>query len=174
MPKMTSYHRRLPGARAPRAGPAACLPASYHPTTGYQPLQDVLDPSRGNGSLNASQTTNPQQLASRSSSEHIRLSLLRTANTLSLILTVGPLVASTIAFCITRSPLSFVALLPVLSQASNIRRRLEESAFPISQEDQQIRLKELDVEAKRIEKQSTIASLPLFSWLRRLLSQPGK
>ena len=171
MPKMTAYRRRLPGARVPRAGPAACLPASSHPTAGYQPLEDVLDPSRGNGSLNASQTTNPQQLASRSGSERIRLSLLRTTNALCIILTVGPLVASTIAFCITRSPLSFVALLPVLSQVSNIRRRLEEFAFPTSQEDQQIRLKELDVELERIRKQSPFANLTPFTWLRRLLGK---
>lgn len=107
MPKMTSYRRRLPGARAPRAGSAACLPASSRSTTGNQPLQGVLDLSRGNGGLNASQTTSPQQPANGSGSEHIRLSLVRTTNALSIILTGGPLVASTIAFCVTRSIASF-------------------------------------------------------------------
>ena len=75
---------------------------------------------------------------------------------------------------LTKNPLSFMALLPVLSQVPNIRRRLEEFALPISPEDKEIRLKELDVEIARIKKQSTLTSLPLFSWLSRHLSRWSK
>ena len=113
--------------------------------------------------------------------EQIRLSLLRTNYALCIILTAGlifgPLIASTVAFCITRSPLSLSLLSPVVPGILlllRLRRRPEEFAFPISQNDLQIRLKELDVEKAKIEKQSTTASLPLFSWLRRLLSQSSK
>jgi hypothetical protein len=143
-------------------------------TIEHRPLQEVFDHSCGSGGLNASQASVLQQAAKRSSSEQLRWSLVRTTNALSLILTMGPLIAGTIAFCITRNPWSFIALLPVLSQVSNLRRRLEESAFPISQEDLLIRLKELEVEVKRIEKQSTVASLPLFIWIRRRISKSRK
>jgi hypothetical protein len=126
-----------------------------------------LDPSCGSGGLNASQPMNSQQQANRSTTEQVRWSLLQTSNTLCIILIVGLIVvlplASTVAFCVTKSILSFGLLSPIIPGITlllRLRRRPEEFAFPLSPEDLQIRLKELDVEANRIEKQSTTASLP--------------
>ncbi len=116
-----------------------------------QTLQAVLDPFAGSGTSN---TLHSAQPAEGSSLEHVRLSLLRTNDALCIILTLGLIVvlplASTVAFCVTRSFFSLSLLSPI------------------------IRLKELDVEIARIKKQSTITSLPLFSWLGRLLSRWSK
>ncbi len=143
-----------------------------------QTLQAVLDPFAGSGTSN---TLHSAQPAEGSSLEHVRLSLLRTNDALCIILTLGLIVvlplASTVAFCVTRSFFSLSLLSPIIPGITlllRLRRRPEEFAFPTSREDQQIRLKELDVEIARIKKQSTITSLPLFSWLGRLLSRWSK
>jgi hypothetical protein len=52
------------------------------------------------------------------------------------------------------------------SQLPSLRRRKEEAIFPISSEDLQIKLKELDVEHERIKQQSKSPNLPLFTWLK--------
>jgi len=140
-----------------------------------QTLQAVLDPSVGSGTSNALHSAQP---AERSSLEHMRLSFLRTTNALCIILIVGLVVvlplASTIAFCVTRSFFSFSLLSPIIPGITlllGLRRRQEEAIFPISPEDKEIRLKELAVEIERIRKQSTLTSLALFTWLRRLLGK---
>ncbi len=78
--------------------------------------------------------------------------------------------ASVVTFCYTRNILSlgFLTFIPL---PLSIRRRKEEAIFPISAEDLQIRLKELDVEIERVRKQNAPLNLPLFTWLKRIISR---
>ena len=85
-----------------------------------------------------------------------------------ILLIVALIAASTVTFCITRSMLSY-GFLTFLTLLPSIRRRKEEAIFPISNEDFQIKLKELDVEIERVRKQNARINFPIFAWLRRLI-----
>ena len=99
--------------------------------------------------------------------EQLRLEEARMVNWLCFLLVVISTTSSAVAFCVTKNPFSFsfLSLLPLLPV---IRRRKEEAIFPISTEDLQIRLKELDVEMERVKKQNTSTTLPFFAWLKRI------
>ena len=102
--------------------------------------------------------------------EQIRLEEARVTNLLCFFLAFGLITACAVTFCITQSPLSF-GFLSGLPLIPAFRRRQGETIFPISQEDLQIKLKELDVEIERIRKQSPFTNLAPFTWLRRLLGK---
>ena len=80
------------------------------------------------------------------------------------------IVASVVTFCATRSMFSF-GFLTFIPWILPIRRRKEEAIFPISTQDYQIKLKELDVEMERIRKQNPPINLPFFTWLKRVISR---
>jgi hypothetical protein len=94
----------------------------------------------------------------------------RMADFICVFLIIILIVASVVTFCSTRSMLSF-SFLPFIPWILSIRRRKEEAIFPISTEDLQIKLKELDVEMEKIRKQNAPLNLPLFSWLKRVISR---
>lgn len=129
-------------------------------------------PTSKSGDITNAVDTIPHSEKGSRTLEQIRLEEARVTNVLCFLLAFGLITASAVTFCITKSPLSF-GFLSGLALIRAFRRRQEEFAFPLSPEDLQIRLKELDVEAKRIEKQSTTASHPLFSWLGRLFGKVG-
>ncbi len=91
----------------------------------------------------------------------------RIADLICVILIISLIAASAVTFCYTRSLLSF-GFLTFIPLPLSIRRRKEEAIFPISAEDLQIRLKELDVEMERIRKHNALGNLPLFTWLKRI------
>jgi hypothetical protein len=97
--------------------------------------------------------------------EHFLVEQARITDLMCVILTVSLIVASTVAFCYTRSLFSF-GFLTLISLPLSIRRRKEEAIFPIGAEDLQIRLKELDVEIEKIKSQNVWKNLPLFNWLK--------
>lgn len=107
-------------------------------------------------------------LARRSkTTEQLRLEQARMIDLLCVLLIVTVTASSVVAFCITRSVLSF-SFLSLLSLLPSIRRRKEEAIFPISAEDLQIKLKELDVEIERIKKQNASTPSLFFTWLKRI------
>ncbi len=91
----------------------------------------------------------------------------RTADLMCGIIIISLIVASVVAFCDTRSLLSF-GFLTCIPLFLSIRRRKEEAIFPISTEDLQIRLKELDVEIEKIRKHNALGNLPLITWLKHI------
>jgi len=102
--------------------------------------------------------------------EQIRLEQALMVDLLCILLIVTLIAASVVTFCITRSMFSF-GFLSFLSLLPSVRRRKEEAIFPISTEDLQIKLKELDVEIERIRKQNASTILPLFTWLKRIIGR---
>lgn len=88
-------------------------------------------------------------------------------NALCALLIFVAVAATAVTFCITKSILCF-NFLWLLSLLPSIKRRQEEALFPISTEDLQIRLKELDVEVERIKsgKTSTVSTLIAWLWKR--------
>jgi hypothetical protein len=98
--------------------------------------------------------------------EQFRLEQARINDVLSILLIVIPITASVVTFCITRSLASF-GFLSLLSMLPAMRRRIVEALFPISAEDLQIKMKELDVEIERIRKHNTPTILHIFTWLKR-------
>lgn len=99
--------------------------------------------------------------------EHFLVEQARIADLICVILISSLIAASTVAFCYTRSLLSF-GFLTFIPLPLSIRRRKEEAIFPISAEDLQIRLKELDVEMERIRKHNASGNLSLLTWLKRI------
>lgn len=100
--------------------------------------------------------------------EQMRLERVRVTDLICILLIVASVAASATTFCITKNILSF-GFLSALSALPTIRRRQEEAIFPISAEDKEIKLKELDVEIARIRQRRTFASLPLLTWIHRLI-----
>ncbi len=93
--------------------------------------------------------------------EQVRLEQARMIDWICIFLIFTSIIASVVSFCITKSVLSF-SFLSLLSLLSSIRRRKEEAIFPISSEDLQIKLKELDVEYERIRHQSQYSESSSF------------
>ena len=100
--------------------------------------------------------------------EEMRLEQARMIDWICILLITTSIVASTVSFCMTKSMLSF-SFLSLLSLLPSLRRRKEEAIFPMSREDLQIKLKELEVECERIRQQSKSPYLPLFNWLKHVL-----
>lgn len=100
-------------------------------------------------------------------SERFLVEQARTADLMCGIVIISLIVASVVAFCDTRSLLSF-SFLTCIPLFLSIRRRKEEAIFPISTEDLQIRLKELDVEIEKVRKQNAVGALPFFTWLKHI------
>ncbi len=94
----------------------------------------------------------------------------RSADLICVFLFVTLVAASVVTVCITRSMLSFgfLTFIPLLL---SVRHRKEEAIFPISAEDLQIKLKELDVEMERIRKQNSSMNISLLTWLKRIMSR---
>ncbi len=92
----------------------------------------------------------------------------RMADLLCGVIIISLIAACVVAFCYTKSLLSFsfMTLIPLFL---SIRRRKEEAIFPISAEDLQIRLKELDVELEKVKKQNALGNVPLLTWLKQML-----
>ena len=97
--------------------------------------------------------------------EQMRLEQAKMIDWICIFLIFTSIIASAVSFCITKSILSF-SFLSLISLLPSLRRRKEEAIFPISSEDLQIKLKELDVEHERIKQQSKSTNLPLFTWLK--------
>ena len=100
-------------------------------------------------------------------SERFLVEQARTADLMCGIIIISLIVASVVAFCDTRSLLSF-SFLTCIPLFLSIRRRKEEAIFPISTEDLQIRLKELDVEIEKVRKQNAVGALSFFTWLKHI------
>ncbi len=107
---------------------------------------------------------------SSQTTEQLRVEQARMVDLLCILLIVSLTTASVVAFCVTRSLLSF-SFLSLLSLLPAIRRRKEEAIFPINEKDFHIKLKELDVEIERIRKQSSSGNLPIFLLLKRILGK---
>jgi hypothetical protein len=97
--------------------------------------------------------------------EQMRLEQAKMIDWICILLIFTSIIASALCFCITKSVISF-SFLSLNSLLPSLRRRKEEAIFPISGEDLQIKLKELDVERERVKQQSKSPYLPLFSWLK--------
>jgi len=102
--------------------------------------------------------------------EQLRLEQSRINDLLCIFLIVALLTASLVAFCVTRSMLSF-GFLSLLSLLPSMRRRKEETIFPISAADKEIKLRELDVEIERIRKQGTPSILSFLTWLKHIFGK---
>jgi hypothetical protein len=98
----------------------------------------------------------------------MRLEQAKMIDWICILLIFTSIVASTVSFCMTKSMLSF-SFLSLLSLLPSLRRRKEEAIFPISSEDLQIKLKELEVESERIKQQSKSPTLHLFTWLKHFI-----
>jgi hypothetical protein len=90
--------------------------------------------------------------------EQLRVQEAHMVDLLCILLITFLVTASAVAFCVTRSMLSF-SFLTLLSLLPSLRRRKEEAIFPISENDFRIKLKELDVEIERIRKQNSTSKL---------------
>ena len=100
--------------------------------------------------------------------EQVRLEQARMIDWICILLISTSIIASTVSFCMTKSILSF-SFFSLLSLLPSLRRRKEEAIFPISSEDLQIKLKELDVESERIRQQSKSPNLHFFTWLKHFI-----
>lgn len=103
-------------------------------------------------------------------SEQFIMEQARKADRLCVLFIIVLVAATACTFCYTRSPLSF-SFLTLLPLPLSIRRRKEEAIFPISREDLQIRLKELDIEMEKIRKQNPSVILTFLNWLKRLFKR---
>ena len=97
--------------------------------------------------------------------EQMRFEQARMIDWICIFLISMSIIASAVSFCITKSIVSF-SFISLLGLLPSMRRRKEEAFFPISSEDLQIKLKELDVECERIKYQNKSLNIPLFSWLK--------
>ncbi len=100
--------------------------------------------------------------------EQMRLEQARMIDWICIFLIFISIVASAVSFCITKSIVSF-SFISLLSLLPSMRRRKEEAIFPISSEDLQIKLKELDVECERIKCQNKSPNLPFLTWLKHFI-----
>jgi hypothetical protein len=117
--------------------------------------------------LQGNQPLSPKELHV---SERFFVEQARTADLMCGVIIISLIVASVVAFCDTRSLLSF-SFLTCIPFFLSIRRRKEEAIFPISTEDLQIRLKELDVEIEKVRKQNAVGILPFFTWLKHIFKK---
>ena len=100
--------------------------------------------------------------------EHMRLEQAKMIDWICIFLIFTSIIASAVSFCMTKSIFSF-SFLSLISLLPSLRRRKEEAIFPISSEDLQIKLKELDVEHERVKQQSKSPNLPLLTWLKHFI-----
>jgi hypothetical protein len=129
-----------------------------------------IDDSNANNKLVQQENQTLLLTKGAKTTEQIRLEEARTINLLCFLLVVISAGCSVIAFCFTKSVFSF-GFLTLLSSLPSIRRRKEEAIFPISPEDLQIRMKELDVEMERAKKQDVSTKPLLFTWLKRTIGR---
>jgi hypothetical protein len=99
--------------------------------------------------------------------EHFIMEQARKDDLLCVLITIVLIGAAVGTFCYTRNLFSF-GFLTLLPLPLSIRRRKEEAIFPISKEDYQIRLRELDIEMEKVRKQNSSVILPLLNWLKRI------
>ena len=100
--------------------------------------------------------------------EQVRIEQARMVDWICVFLISISIIASVVSFCITKSIVSF-SFISLLGLLPSMRRRKEEAIFPISSEDLQIKLKELDVECERIKYQNKSPNIPLFNWLKHFI-----
>lgn len=102
------------------------------------------------------QSSNP----SESRTEEMRWSHFRTTNALCVLLILAVLTATTVTFCITKSPLSF-SLLSCLTALPHLRHRIEIYLFPLSEED-------LLLELMKLKRHQSTTGHSRFAWFHHL------
>lgn len=114
-----------------------------------------------------SQGNQAPQLRGLNLPEHFIMEQARKDDLLCVLMTIVVIGAAAGTFCYTRNLFSF-GFLTFLSLPLSIRRRKEEAIFPISTEDYQIRLKELEIEMEKVRKQNSAVILPFLNWLKHI------